>query len=379
MDQSANFVTLAFSKQQLNNSILVGLVVGSLLNLINQYPALFGNTAIDWLKMIFTYFVPFCVATFSGVKAQQSFLSQLKTDNKVEFSFRKALDILAQASDTCQTITDNATKVNKASKARVIFIEQIKETTEYAHKANSQLIENSSNSEAALKRMEQSFSCVCENLVFLSEQTANASKVSRNFSQELNIFLKDFEVIAELATGITSISEQTNLLALNAAIEAARAGDMGRGFAVVADEVKSLANQSKDNAIKIDTTLTQLKTKQDNLQQALEELNHSMQVAEEATGNSEGEMRIETNNVAGSINEIQQGLFQVKDVLREEEGRLIELVKNMSQLVSDSHKAIDGSATNMTLGKSLQEDLSSLTESNQEALKTSEAIVSAQR
>lgn len=368
MEQSASFSSLAFSKRQLNSSILVSLVVGSLLNLINQYPAFFGSDPIDWVKLLFTYFVPFCVATFSGVRAQQSFLSQLNANDKVEFSFANALDILGRASDTCKTMTNNATKVNKASKARVIFIEKTKENAEHAHTANARLIESSSNSEIALKKMEESFSCVCDNLVFLSEQTANASKVSRNFAHELNIFLKDFEIIAELATSITSISEQTNLLALNAAIEAARAGDTGRGFAVVADEVKSLANQSKDNAIKIDTTLSQLKTKQDNLQQALVKLNESMQVAEDATGNSEGEMRVETGNVAGSINEIQQGLSQVKNVLREEEERLIELVSNMSQLVGDSHKAIDGSATNMTLGKSLEKDLSILTKNNQEAV-----------
>lgn len=48
-------------------SICVALVVGTVLNLINQGDALFGLTPINWTKMVMTYFVPYAVSTYGAV------------------------------------------------------------------------------------------------------------------------------------------------------------------------------------------------------------------------------------------------------------------------------------------------------------------------
>ena len=48
-------------------SLVAAFVVGTLLNLINQGDALFAGRALDWLKIVLTYIVPYCVTTYGAV------------------------------------------------------------------------------------------------------------------------------------------------------------------------------------------------------------------------------------------------------------------------------------------------------------------------
>jgi hypothetical protein len=48
-------------------SFAVALIVGTILNLINQGDALLGNGQIHAVKMILTFAVPYCVATYGAV------------------------------------------------------------------------------------------------------------------------------------------------------------------------------------------------------------------------------------------------------------------------------------------------------------------------
>lgn len=50
-------------------SFYVTLVVGTVLNLINQGDALLGVAPINWLKLALTYFVPYAVCTYGAVSA----------------------------------------------------------------------------------------------------------------------------------------------------------------------------------------------------------------------------------------------------------------------------------------------------------------------
>jgi hypothetical protein len=48
-------------------SLIAAVVVGTILNLINQGDALFAGRPLDWLKLGLTYIVPYCVATYGAV------------------------------------------------------------------------------------------------------------------------------------------------------------------------------------------------------------------------------------------------------------------------------------------------------------------------
>jgi len=52
----------------------MALVVGTILNLINQGDSIMGGNweLIHWPKLLLTYCVPYCVAVFAGTQAKRS-------------------------------------------------------------------------------------------------------------------------------------------------------------------------------------------------------------------------------------------------------------------------------------------------------------------
>ncbi len=51
-------------------SLYVALIVGTVLNLINQGDALLAMAPINWLKLVLTYCVPYAVCTYGAVSQQ---------------------------------------------------------------------------------------------------------------------------------------------------------------------------------------------------------------------------------------------------------------------------------------------------------------------
>ena len=52
----------------IRNATKVALIVGTILNLINQGNALFGSETISWPHVFLNYLVPYCVASYSAAK-----------------------------------------------------------------------------------------------------------------------------------------------------------------------------------------------------------------------------------------------------------------------------------------------------------------------
>ena len=60
---------LAMSGGVPRRSFWVAVVVGGILNLINQGDALWGAAPVHWGKLVLTFCVPYCVATYGAVSA----------------------------------------------------------------------------------------------------------------------------------------------------------------------------------------------------------------------------------------------------------------------------------------------------------------------
>jgi hypothetical protein len=65
------FLTAATDKRTVITSVKVALVVGTVLGLINYGDRIFlrhDMRLADWIKLVLTYFVPFCVATYGAAR-----------------------------------------------------------------------------------------------------------------------------------------------------------------------------------------------------------------------------------------------------------------------------------------------------------------------
>ena len=64
-----DFYCYAIRPAIIKRSLIVAVIVGTVLNMINQGDAIAGYSTFNLFKCILTYMVPFCVATYGSVSA----------------------------------------------------------------------------------------------------------------------------------------------------------------------------------------------------------------------------------------------------------------------------------------------------------------------
>jgi len=65
-------------------SLVVALIVGTILNLINQGDALLGSGELNFSKIILTFAVPYCVATYGAVSYRMSGMQASNDEQRTE-------------------------------------------------------------------------------------------------------------------------------------------------------------------------------------------------------------------------------------------------------------------------------------------------------
>ena len=73
-----------FTWPLIRNSLMVGVVVGTILNMINQGEYITGDGPVNWFKLGLTYCVPFCVATYGAFSAARIFEKQARAREKMQ-------------------------------------------------------------------------------------------------------------------------------------------------------------------------------------------------------------------------------------------------------------------------------------------------------
>ena len=67
-----SYLRLVCSARIARSALHVALVVGTVLNLINQGGAILAGNGIAWFHLLLNYLVPYCVAGYSAAKNEMT-------------------------------------------------------------------------------------------------------------------------------------------------------------------------------------------------------------------------------------------------------------------------------------------------------------------
>lgn len=336
-------------------AILVGLVVGSILNLINQWQVLVTDQPADFAKIGLTYVVPVCVFLYGQwnliIDRERLALQTQKSEAVANPS--SSLSANAEATIALgEKVTSTAKTVNAASKERLINIQSTTAALQRVSAYGENIEKTSATTGQQVRELSQDTLALQEHMKSLTAEVLKASQWSQTLVVKMESFNTEFKQINQITKTIAEISDQTNLLALNAAIEAARAGEMGRGFAVVADEVKGLAQKANAKAKDINSLVNKL------TQVEIGICNESAQFSSSlAAISAEGERKSDALHQAVQKS-VEQGQRSVEDIFRLTQQQIEELSQATQLMVSvekSAEAALAGSAANMAIGNEITE------------------------
>jgi methyl-accepting chemotaxis protein len=369
---SAQWLSAAASYGIVRNAALTACIVGPILTAINQGDALIAGNGLDWLKVLLTFAVPYVVATVAGTNARLASLRGTESAVVAATALPETVphpeesapmreiqampdfhDPLAEAIATVTRIRDNAMEVNRRSKARKDFIDDLTSQSRTVAEEVGRIEGMAEESHAALAKLNQGVSTVSNRVDDIVAGNEQAATLAADVNTAVRAFNREFERIGRISDQISDIADKTNLLALNATIEAARAGDAGRGFAVVANEVKTLATTSGNSAGEIKGVLDQAAQSARGLGEKVAGLSETLARAHDSS--REGQATV--TEVRAELDQVSDATSRAAAQAGAQVAEFQAVITRLESVREDTAKAIQGSATNIDLANGVLERL----------------------
>ena len=171
---------------------------------------------------------------------------------------------------------------------------------------------------------------------------------------------KSSQEISQAVNLISRFAAQTHLLALKASIEAARAGEQGKGFAVIADEVRSLATQSAEATVEIETLVNKIQLEVsilvDSMNQGKEQIASGNELVQTSRQNL-----TKVSQMSNEISKLVNSITQAANIQSETSTQVSETMVNVAAIAennSESANQVSNSIEQLTaVAERLQSDI----------------------
>ncbi len=167
-------------------------------------------------------------------------------------------EVITPISVAISNISDVADSQDKITSQQASSVHEITTTVEELNASSKQV---NAKAESLAEQSKQALAVAHEGRKAIDESISEMNSIKKKvgeIAEDVLTLSENTNQIGAIINVVGDIANKTDMLAVNAAIEAAKAAEHGKGFAVVASEVRSLADQSKKAAEKIESLIQEI-------------------------------------------------------------------------------------------------------------------------